>query len=456
MKKGVVGWFLKSTLVAQPATLSMSDQKGLGRNDSNVPKSRKTASPEASSAGRASSIVLFGSSFKTSSLTFREALAARLATSSSKLRRQPGVKEYAQLVTCNRIEVLVATDSTDAAERSFMTWLSAVPGEEQDSVYVYKDVDAIAHLFRVASGLDSMVLGEEQILSQVKEAGVLARTTRSSRGSLSALFDASVNAGKRARVALKLSGGSYSPDESVSSEALRFALGRLPGAPRKVLLIGTGKTTRLAASQLDGAKLYVATRRASLRSFPGATLVSHNNLKRVAAKCDLIISATKHEGYLLRKGDLDDKRRVILDLAFPRNIDPQLNTGSTQVHNLDDLARIFASRPPSFGPEARRAAELVAAEAESFSRWLLASRQSSALSKVYRWAEDTRRVEAEAALRRLARLSERERNIVEAMSKRLVSKLLAPPTSFAKSSSPDFPQDQRLDVIQRVFKQGEK
>jgi glutamyl-tRNA reductase len=147
---------------------------------------------------------------------------------------------------------------------------------------------------------------------------------------------------------------------------------------------------------------------------------------------------------------------VILDLAFPRNIDPSLNALATEVYNLEDLARVFESRQPPPGPEAARAAELVSSEAESFSRWLLASRQSSALSEVYRWAEDTRREETEAALRRLPELSERELKVVEAMSRRLVSKLLAPPTSFVKSSSPEFPQDQRLDVIRRVFEQGGK
>jgi glutamyl-tRNA reductase len=348
----------------------------------------------------------------------------------------------------------MSADSTDAVERSFLAWLSKTPGMELDSVYVYRDVDAIAHIFSVASGLDSMVLGEEQILTQVRDAGIAARTSQSSRGSLSSLFDASVNVGKRVRVALKASANL--PDESVSSMALRFALGRLPRAPRNVLLIGTGKTTRLAANQLEGAKLYVATRRASLQSFSRATVVSHDDLKRIATRSDLIISATKNRGYVLRKGDLDGKRRVILDLAFPRNIDPDLNARSTEVYNLEDLSRVFESRLPSSGPHAVRAAELVSAEAESFSRWLLASRQSSALSEVYRWAEDARRGETEAALRRLPNLTERERKVVEAMSRRLVSKLLAPPTSFVKSSSPEFPQDQRLDVIRRVFERGEK
>ena len=441
---------MKSTLVAQAETVSPPEQGSFARGNLDDAKRGRAAIPKARTAARASSIILLGTSFKTSSLAFREALAVRLSRESSRLPRLSGVKEYAQLVTCNRIETLVATDSASTAERALLAWLSKTPGMKPSSVYVHRDVDAIAHLFRVASGLDSMVLGEDQILSQVKEAGVAARTSRSSRGSLSALFDASVNVGKRARETLK------PPDESVSSMAMRFALGRLSRAPRNVLLIGTGKTTRLAASQLEGAKLYVATRRASLPSFSRATLVSHGDLRRVAARCDLIISATKHRGYVLKKGDLDEKRRVILDLAFPRNIDPELNGGRTEVYNLEDLAEVFAALPRSAGPEARRAEELVFAEAESFSRWLLATRQSSALSLVYRWAESTRTEETAAALRRLPGLSERERKVVEAMSKRLVSKLLAPPTGFVKSSSAELPQDRRLDLVQRIFEQGGK
>lgn len=441
---------MKSTLVAPPETFSPARGAGFEEGDLEGRRRVRARTAKLSAATKASSIILVGTSFKTSPLAFREALAARLSRESAKLIRLSGVKEYAQMVTCNRIEMLMATDSAKAAEHAFLAWLSRTPGMSPGSTYVRQDVDAIAHLFRVASGLDSMVLGEEQILTQVRDAGVAARTSRSSRGTLSALFDASVNVGRRARETLKQA------DESVSSKALRFALGRLHRAPRNVLLIGTGKTTRLAANQLGGARLYVATRRASLPSFSRATLVSHKDMGRVATRCDLIISATKHRGYVLKKGDLDERRRVILDLAFPRNVDPELNAGQVEVYNLDDLAKEFASRPESPSPEARRAEELVSAEAESFSRWLLASRQSTALSRVYVWAEGTRREETEAALRRLPRLSQRERKVVEAMSRRLVSKLLAPPTSFVKSSSPELPQDWRLDLVQRVFEQGEK
>lgn len=393
------------------------------------------------------SLTLIGTSFKTSTLSFRESLAKRLAEEPPSAFRKG---EHAQLVTCNRIEIVVASDS-DSAKDEVLSWISETPGIQRGAVYVHEGFDAMVHLFRVAAGLDSMVLGEEQILAQVREAGIAARKARASRGVLSALFDASVSAGRRARVALG------ETDESVSSMAIRHALERLQEPPRSVLLIGTGKTTRLAASELAGARLYVATRRSSLPSFSRAKLVRHRDLKRVANRCELIISATKHRGYLLKGGDLDgSRRRVVLDLAFPRNIDPSLAGDKTELYNLEDLAKLFAPGHRPTRPEARRAEEMVLAEAERFSRWLLASRQSSTLSQVYRWAETTRREETAAALRRLPKLTPRERGVVEAMSKRLLSKLLAPPTSFAKSSSPELPQDQRLELVRRIFEQGGK
>ena len=411
-------------------------------------KSSVVAGPLAASGltGRSTSLLLAGASFKSSSLGFRESLAQRLSRDPSTLLALPGVKELAQLVTCNRIEVFLASESPAATEQAVLVWMSAVPGYARSAVYLHRDFEAVLHLFSVAAGLDSMVVGEDQILSQVREAGIAARTSSTSRGSLSALFDASVNVGKRSRRLLQ------EPTESVSSVSIRHALALLPSPPKNVLLIGTGKTSRLAASLVKGAKLFVATRRKTL-PFPGAKVVSHRDLKRVASRCELIVSATRHQGYVLRRGDITDKRRVIVDLAFPRNIDPGLKSESTVLLNLEDLAKVVPKKP--LGVDARAAEEWVAAEAESFSRWLLASRQSDVLSQVYRWAETTREEEAKAALRRLPRLTVKERKVVETMSRRLVSKLLAPPTSFAKASTPEFPQQQRLDIMRLVFEQGE-
>lgn len=399
-------------------------------------------------ARTASSISLVGTSFKTSSLAFREGLAMRLPEDLADLARLCGATECGQLVTCNRIEVVVSSDRAQETVGALLAWMEKTPGFQPGFVYVRRGVDAISHLFRVASGLDSMVVGEDQILSQVKEAGVGARASGSSRGVLSALFDASVGAGERARAALDPA------RDSVSSAALRYALGRLSRPPRNVLLIGTGKTARLAANELKGARIYLSTRRGVPKSFPKATLVRRNDLKRVAKLSELIVAATKRAGYVLKEGDLGRGRHVVLDLAFPRNVDPRLAKGDVEIYNLEDLAKVFAASPPTNRDHALAEA-VVSSEAERFSRWLMASKQSPALSRVYRWAESTRKSEAEAALRRLPGLTAREKKVVEAMSRRLVSKLLAPATTFAKSSTAEFPQDQRLDIVERVFNRAE-
>jgi glutamyl-tRNA reductase len=377
----------------------------------------------------------------------RERIGDRLSQSSELLKALPGVTEYAELLTCNRIELVFATKSSEMTEQSFF---SLFPGDSHGSFYVRRDVEAIAHLFRVASGLDSMVLGEDQILSQVRGAGISARTAGTSKGVLSSLFDAAGSVGARAREPLDAEGGA----RSVSAFALRFALEKLGKRPRKVLLIGSGKTIRLAAGELKDAAVYLATRRRTL-PFPGATRVTRSKMAEVSRSCDLIISATKHAGYLLKDGSLNTgKRRVILDLAFPRNIDPALNRGLTSVYNLDDLAvgAAFLPRPPG----ADRADELVLSEAERFSHWLLASKLSSALSNLHQWAEEVRKEETGAALRRMPGLTAKQKMVVEVMSRRLVSKLMASPTKFAKSSTPELPQAERLEVIHRVFGRGEK
>ena len=393
-------------------------------------------------------IVLIGSSFKSSRLPERERIGARLSRSSEVLKALPGVTEYAELITCNRIELVFATRSPEDTEFAFFSIFS---GASPDWFYVRRDVEAIAHLFKVAAGLDSMVLGEDQILSQVRGAGISARTAGTSKGVLSSLFDAAGSVGAKAREPLESQGGA----RSVSEFALRFALEKLGKRPRKVLLIGSGKTIRLAALELkDDATIYLATKRRKL-PFSRAILVSRSKMVGVAKSCDLIISATKHSGYLIKNGSLNTgKLRVILDLAFPRNIDPALNQKSTAVYNLDDLAVSAAALPRS--PGADRADEFVLSEAERFSQWLLASRLSSALSNLHQWAEEVRREETGAALRRMPGLTARQRMVVEVMSRRLVSKLMASPTRFAKSSTPELPQEERLKVIHRVFDRGEK
>ncbi len=388
-----------------------------------------------------------GTSFKTTPIDFRERVVARLlngGTLKIPLDRI-GVLEYSVIETCNRVELyLVARDPENIAN----SVLPELDRNSTGSFYMKTGLDAINHIFAVASGLDSLVIGEEQILRQVREAGRRARVSGDAKSVLSALFDVAYNVGRRAR---DLPGVSPT-DRSVSGFALKYGLKQLGRRPKKVLLIGTGETARLASLELNGAKIYLLSRRHGSGSrFPKAEMISRKQLKEVAVECDLIIAATKRRGYVLKKGDIpDDREKVLLDLAFPRNIDPSMKSCEfLRLYDLDDLAAHSRSLPKS-----KNIVEIeryIRAEAERFDRWLIASRLTPMLGGIYRWAENIREEETNLALRRLSQLSGRDRRIVEAMSRRLVSKLMAPHAAFAKQQGGGLSQKDRLRLLESVF-----
>ncbi len=198
------------------------------------------------------SIVLIGTSFKTSSIGYRErTLSLFQARGRRAVRRaRPHALESCLLVTCNRMELYVATDDPEWVAESVLSGLPS-QGEGHDGFYVKTDLDAVSHIFEVAAGLDSLVIGEEQILQQIREAGAKARAVGSAGSILSALFVAAFNVGKRVRGSLDVA----QQNSSVSAFALEFALKKLGRRPKKILLIGTGKTARLAATQLKGARI---------------------------------------------------------------------------------------------------------------------------------------------------------------------------------------------------------
>jgi glutamyl-tRNA reductase len=359
------------------------------------------------------------------------------------------------LQTCNRIELYLVSEDAGESEADFFSRLPSRLGTRRDCFYVLGNMEAVTHLFELASGLDSMVLGEDQILSQIEDASTNAKLDGDSRAVLSRLFDVSTGVGKR----LRSSGAIPTKDRSVSSFALKFALQKLRGKPKRVLLIGTGKVMKLAARALEDCEIYVATRRRNVApQFPGARVVSYQQISRTARRCDLIISGTKHDGYVITKEQLqDDLPRVILDLAFPRNIDPRLKAHTyTNLYDLDDLTAEARRGSRLEARHAIRVKSLIEEEADKFDRLLTASRFTPTLANLYRWAEDVRVSETDGALRRLAELSPRERMVVEVMGRRLVSKLLAPAAKFAKDSGEKLSQDERLRILNDIYASGEE
>lgn len=401
----------------------------------------------------APSLVLVGTSFRTAEISTRERIAGRLSeVSESGLRVGRGrIFESSILETCNRLEVYLACSSPNEVAKSVMTILDG-DGTSSESFYVKTGADAIRHIFRVASGLDSPVLGEEQILQQVRDAGKTARTSGQAKSILSSLFDAAYSSGKRIRESYKVSPA----NRSVSAFALRRALKELGRRPAKVLLIGSGETAKLAALRLKGSAVYLLSGRRDVEArFPDAERISRRRLREVSKKCDLIIAATKHHGHVLTRRDLPEKRRiVVLDLGFPRNVDPSLRDSKfIRLYDLDAVAAWALSLRRHENASAER---LVEEETRRFDAWLIASRLTPTLANIYKWAGRIREEETLAALRRLPHLSSHDKTIIEAMSKRLTGKLLSPHATFVKEVGSGEDQSERLLLLESIFRDGGK
>ena len=268
----------------------------------------------------------------------------------------------------------------------------------------------------------------------------------SSKAVLSPLFDAAVSAGAAAKSTLK--GGS----DSVASLGLALAIKKLGHKPNDVLLVGTGKMSKIAAAKLQGSEIHVVSKRSNLPS--SLRLVPERKIRDVLRRCELVVCATNHRGYAIDAEDVADSKRkkVIVDLAFPRNVDPSVRSNpGVELLDLDDIAR-YASRLRFRGIS--RAERLVEQEASRFEIRLKASRLSPELPGLFRWADAMRSKETDAALRRLGRLSPRDRRIVEALGRRITSKMLAKPAAFVKSSSQDLPQEERMRLLRAVFMEG--
>ncbi len=391
---------------------------------------------------RATPLVV-GASHKNSSIDYRERLLALIETGSAP---KEFVKEWALLKTCNRVEFVLVSADPKAVVEQLHAWAKSALGEARFDVF--EDEEAVNHLFRVAAGLDSMMVNDGQILDQLGSAGKQARKSGTSRAVLSSLFDAAVSAGSRAQLALSRA------SKSVAEFAVEEALRELGHNPTEVLLIGSGKMSKIVSTILVHSKIHVASHRSELpHVLAGASLVSWAAIPKVLRKSELVITATSHPGFSVKTGDISDrKRRILVDLGFPRNIEPTVrDIDGVRLLDLDDLAELARIRRQ---PRTASAEKIIQGEASRFVRWLRASRLSPEVPQLFKFAEQVRTDETELVLRSFPALSPRERRIIEAMGRRITGKILARPAAFAKGSSEELPQEERMRILRAVFLEG--
>ena len=392
-------------------------------------------------------VFLVGLSHKSAPIEVRERVALSgdaLKGALGELRGEGGVREALVVSTCNRVEVYVQADD-DAAARRFFT--SRAP-DAAGHLYVKAGVEAVRHLFRVSASLDSMVVGEQQILGQVKEAYGLASAAQAAGSFFSRLCNRAFATAKRVRTETEIGHGTISMSQ-VAVELVEKIFGDLKG--RAILLAGAGKMGTLSAKALAslGADRILVTNRSRERGAALAEQVAGHfrdwdELPRLLVEADVVIVSTGAPTYVLTREMLAQAMKArrhrsicLIDLAVPRNVDPGCaELSDVFAYDVDDMQKVVDSTQEARRGEAVRAEALVEAEVIAFARERETRAALPVLAQLRRRAEAIARAEAERTLSTVgARLDDRGRRSVEAMAQAIVNKLLHPPTARLKEAA---------------------
>jgi glutamyl-tRNA reductase len=398
-------------------------------------------------------LAIIGINHKTAPLDLREKVAIardELQETTRALAAMPGVSECMIVSTCNRVEMLAAVESPETDLAQFLEQQFGIDAQViEPHLYRHYGRDAVNHVFRVASSLDSMVVGEAQILGQVKEAFAVARASGTVGSELDHLLQGAFSAAKRVRTETEIGSNSVSI-ASVGVELARKIFGSLQG--RSVFLVGAGKMSELAARHLvqQGAGTILVTNRTTERArqlaepFHGR-VIPFDQLHDAAAEADIIISSTSapHAIFTREHGQqyLHKRRNrpmFFIDLAVPRDVDPAMNKlEGIFVYDIDDLQQVAASHIAERSREASDAEALVASEVERFEQRQRTVNAAPAIISLQRQAEEIRQNELKRMHARLGVLTDEQLAAVEALTRGLVNKFLHPPMQALKQAARD-------------------
>jgi glutamyl-tRNA reductase len=407
-------------------------------------------------------LAIIGVNYKTAPIEVRERIAIsreELPETTRALAAMPGVSECMIVSTCNRVELLAAVESQDVDLTAFLQQhFDLDPALLAPHIYVQRDQEAVRHLFRVAASLDSMVVGEPQILGQVKEAFAVARASGTVAGQLEHLLQSAFAAAKKVRSETEIGSNSVSI-ASVAVELARKIFGSLAG--RTVFLVGAGKMSELAARHLvqQGAGTILVTNRTIARArsmaepFQGR-VIPFESIYEAASEADIVISSTgaPHPIFRREHGVAFMHRRrnrpmFFIDIAVPRDVDPAMNKlEGIFVYDIDDLQQVAAAHMAERSREAGDAETLIAAEVARFHQRQLTVNVAPAIVALQAQAEEIRQAELRRVQARLGSLSAEQAAAVEALTRGLVNKFLHPPMQALKQAAREG-DSARLDAL---------
>ncbi len=421
-------------------------------------------------------IIVLGLNHRTAPVELRELLAipeSRMGEALARLRAYPGIKEAMYLGTCNRVEVYAVAEKGEWGYRKLEDFLVAthfsLSAEELlPHLYRYSDEEAIAHLFRVSASLDSMVVGEPQILGQVKEAYEFALTHRSSGVILNKVVKKAISVGKHVRTNTRI--GEYAV--SVSYAAVELAKKVFSNLQQRVvLLVGAGEMGKLAAQHLvnQGVKEVLLTTRNQHRALALAErfqghAVPYDQLRSTLARADIVICATGAPHFVISKDDVEsavhqrmNRPIFLIDITVPRNIDPTVkDVDNAFVFDIDDLKAHVGQNQDERLKEAETAEKLVKEEVGSMVAWVRGLEATPTIVALKKKAEEIKKTELDKVYHRLGTLSDKERVAIEGLASAIVNKLLHGPLVTLKAEAQSQNGFAFIEAARRFFEIRER
>ena len=415
-------------------------------------------------------LILVGVNHKTTPVEIREKLAftkGKIEESVDHLFNFPDIIEHTILSTCNRVEIYARANCQDSAIKSIKQFICEFHGlsllELEDHFYSYRNKEAVEHLFRVSSSLDSMILGEAQILGQVKEAYSLARDLRSTGLVLNQLFEKAFSIAKKVREETGIAERSV----SISSAAVELAQKIFDDLENHtVMLVGTGEMAELAAKHLIsyGVKtVYVTSRTyeraANLARTLNGSALDFEAFKNELHRADIVITSTSAPNFIIKKEIVEkaiherkNKPIFFIDIAVPRDIEPDVNDlENVYLYDIDDLHVVVSANIKEREKEAENAMNFISQEVTKFNNWVGALDAVPTIVEIRKKAENIRKQEIEKTLKKISHLSENDKQLLRQMSSSMVNKILHKPTIKLKQKTQSEDGHVYLKAIRHLF-----
>lgn len=416
-------------------------------------------------------VLLAGLNHRTAPVEVREKLAFSgpvMEKAYEYLHNSPDIEGAVILATCNRTEVYATTRDIAKGISVLNQFLEVFSGFSHPELkgYLYQPTcyDAISHLFRVSSGLDSMILGEAQILAQVKEAYQTAMDKGASDGVLNALFQKAIFVGKKTRTET----GIDQHPVSVSYAAVELARQHFDLLEDKtVLVVGAGEMSELATRYLmiNGVKSVIVSNRSYDRALIMAEslngrAVRFDQLAEEMLKADIVISCTAANHYVIRPdncgGQLkarQGKKMIIIDIAVPRDVDPSLGSISgVHVFDIDDLHSVVDENHLQRQKAARKAEQIIGGELDKFNEWLAGLYVVPVITALKQRAENIKDHELKKAFNRLGKVSEHDQKVIVTMAHTIINQLLHDPIVSLKEMAVSNEGHLCAEITKKLFK----